>query len=170
MRVFENTITPYFGCIADPTLETSWWGSRDTPLTKRIHSEQVELPSAVNGFASANVKLRILGSRSIPSDRMAALYKFWDVGEITRMGSALKFARIAEGSFDAYPRFGPTAEWDTAAGQLLLEITGGGLYSLETGQPMSYGKPLWRNHGFLAARTADMATEWLPRIQKRNGS
>ncbi len=167
MRVFENKVTPYFGCIADPTLETTWWGSRDTPLNKRIHSEDVELPSEVIGQGGVDRKLRILGSRSIPSDRMNALYKFWDVSEITRMGSALKFARIAEGSFDAYPRFGPTAEWDTAAGQLLLEITGGGLFSLESGQPMTYGKAQWRNHGFLAVGRADMAAEWIPRIQKR---
>ncbi len=165
MRVMEKTVTPYFGCIADPTLETTWWGSRDTPLTKRIHCEEVDLPSEIE--FGADRKLRILGSRSIPSDRMNALYKFWDVSEITRMGSALKFARIAEGTFDAYPRFGPTAEWDTAAGQLLLEIVGGGLYSLESGQPMTYGKPLWRNHGFLAVGRADMAAEWIPRIRKR---
>lgn len=170
MRVFENTVTPFFGCIADPTFETTWWGSRDTPLTKRMHGEEVDLPGEVEVQVETDRKLRILGSRSMPSDRMNALYKFWDVSEITRMGSALKFARIAEGSFDAYPRFGPTAEWDTAAGQLLLEIAGGGLYSLENGQPLTYGKPLWRNDGFLAVGRADMAAEWIPRIQKRMGS
>jgi 3'(2'), 5'-bisphosphate nucleotidase len=167
MRVNNGVVTPYFGCIADPTLETSWWGSRETPLTKRIHSEVVDLPLAVSGEPGTDRKLRVLGSRSIPSERMNALYKFWDVEEITRMGSALKFALIAEGSADVYPRFGPTAEWDTAAGQLLLEITGGGLYSLESGQPMTYGKSQWRNHGFLAVGSAQLATEWMPKIQNR---
>lgn len=166
MRVNEDVITPYFGCIADPSLETVWWGSRDTPLTKRMHSEVVATLDRTN---DSEAPLRVLGSRSIPSDRMNELYKFWNVTEITRMGSALKFALIAEGCFDVYPRFGPTSEWDTAAGQLLLEITGGGLYSLETSMPMEYGKPAWRNHGFLAVGAASMAAEWLPRIRERAG-
>src|SRR5689334_24124749 len=36
-------------------------------------------------------------------------------------GSALKFCLLAAGEADLYPRFGPTAEWDTAAGQAVLE-------------------------------------------------
>jgi 3'(2'), 5'-bisphosphate nucleotidase len=109
--------------------------------------------------------LRILGSRSIPGHRMEQLYKFWGSTDVTRMGSAIKFALIAEGLFDVYPRFGPTAEWDTAAGQILLESAGGGLYSLSTGQPMVYGKKSWSNGGFLAARTTALLETWVPRIQ-----
>lgn len=165
MRVANGVVTPYFGCIADPTLETTWWGSRETPLTKRIHSEDVALPKAVTSEAGVDRNIRVLGSRSIPSDRMTQLYEFWRVKEIERMGSALKYARIAEGSFDVYPRFGPTSEWDTAAGQLLLEISGGGLYSIETGKLMHYGKPEWRNHGFLAVGSKKLMEEWLPQIQ-----
>ena len=41
------------------------------------------------------------------------------------LGSSLKFCRIAEGALDVYPRFGPTSEWDTAAGQAVLEAAGG---------------------------------------------
>ena len=167
MRVEKGIVTPYFGCIADPTLQTTWWGSRDTPLTKRRNGEADALPDAVEGVAGIDREIRVLGSRSIPSERMKALYEFWRVNKIERMGSALKFARIAEGSFDVYPRFGPTSEWDTAAGQVLLEITGGGLFSIETGQPMHYGKPHWRNHGFLAASSQKLIQEWLPQIKKR---
>jgi len=39
------------------------------------------------------------------------------------MGSALKFCQLAEGKADFYPRFSPCSEWDTAAGQALLEGT-----------------------------------------------
>lgn len=160
-------VTPYFGCISDPTARTTWWGSRDTQLTKRVDGEDVELPTAPDGEAGTNRKLRVLGSRSIPSERMQALYDFWNVTEITRMGSALKFALIAEGSFDVYPRFGPTSEWDTAAGQLLLEISGGCLSSLETGRALHYGKPLWRNQGFLAMGSQKLMDQWLPLIRER---
>ena len=41
------------------------------------------------------------------------------------LGSSLKFCRLAEGGMDVYPRFGPTSEWDTAAGQCVLEAAGG---------------------------------------------
>jgi 3'(2'), 5'-bisphosphate nucleotidase len=172
MHVSEASgeITPYFGCISDPTARTTWWASRDTQLIKRIEGEEVELPSSQVDRSDDHAEdavLRVLGSRSIPSDRMRSLYEFWKVQKITRLGSALKFALIAEGSFDVYPRFGPTYEWDTAAGQLLLEIAGGGLVSLETGRSMQYGKPEWLNHGFLAMRSEKLIEEWLPRVRSR---
>lgn len=177
MHISEKSgeITPYFGCIAQPSARTTWWGSRETGLTKRVEGEDVALPSddtvpSPEGAQGAHTELRVLGSRSIPSERMRSLYEFWNVTEITRLGSALKFALIAEGSFDVYPRFGPTYEWDTAAGQLLLEVTGGGLVSLETGRPLHYGKPDWLNHGFLAMRSQDLMDEWLPRVRKTIGS
>lgn len=179
MRVSPEGVRPYFGCICDPTEQTTWWGSRETQLVKRVQGEEVAGGAAsgdkrgrkvndvgsVSSEVSSEAPLRVLGSRSIPSERMNDLYKFWNVTEVTRLGSALKFALIAEGSFDVYPRFGPTSEWDTAAGQVLLEITGGGLISLKTGLPMAYGKPEWRNEGFVAMRTEAMIETWLPKIR-----
>ena len=163
MQVSNGVVRPYFGCIADPTAQTTWWGSRETPLTKRIDGEEVDLPPT----RKPGSPIRVLGSRSIPSDRMQSLYDFWKVTEITRLGSALKFALIAEGSFDVYPRFGPTSEWDTAAGQLLIEISGGELASLRTGKPMAYGKPSWLNDGFLAMSSEELMQEWLPQVRSR---
>jgi 3'(2'), 5'-bisphosphate nucleotidase len=64
-------------------------------------------------------------------------------------GSALKFCLIAEGAADLYPRFGPTMEWDTAAGHALLNAAGGGMTMLD-GTPFRYGKPGFRNPGFVA--------------------
>ena len=65
------------------------------------------------------------------------------------MDSSLKFCLIAEGRFDAYPRTGPTSEWDTAAGQAVLEAAGGRVMA-EDGQPLRYGKPRFGNGGFVA--------------------
>jgi 3'(2'), 5'-bisphosphate nucleotidase len=64
-------------------------------------------------------------------------------------GSSLKFCLIAEGLADLYPRLGPTMEWDTAAGQAVLEAAGGRVEDLE-GRPFRYGKPGFRNPGFVA--------------------
>jgi 3'(2'), 5'-bisphosphate nucleotidase len=64
-------------------------------------------------------------------------------------GSAIKFGLIAAGEADLYPRFGPTMEWDTAAGQAVLEAAGGSVVTLD-GAPLRYGKPGFLNEGFIA--------------------
>ena len=69
--------------------------------------------------------------------------------ERKKYGSALKFGMIAAGEADLYPRFGPTMEWDTAAGQAILEAAGGQVETL-AGVPLAYGKPGLKNEGFLA--------------------
>jgi 3'(2'), 5'-bisphosphate nucleotidase len=63
--------------------------------------------------------------------------------------SSLKFCLIAEGRFDAYPRTGATSEWDTAAGQAVLEAAGGRVLA-EDGSPLRYGKAGFANGGFVA--------------------
>ena len=64
-------------------------------------------------------------------------------------GSAAKFCFVAESSADLYPRFGPTMEWDTAAGQAVLEAAGGSVVGFDGG-PFRYAKPGFRNPEFLA--------------------
>ena len=57
---------------------------------------------------------------------------------------------LAAGEADLYPRFGTTMEWDTAAGQAILEAAGGSVVRVETGKPMHYGKHDLKNDAFLA--------------------
>jgi 3'(2'), 5'-bisphosphate nucleotidase len=66
-------------------------------------------------------------------------------------GSALKFLLVARGEADVYPRFGPTMEWDTAAGHAVLNAAGGFVTDTE-GAPLRYGKSKagLRNAGFVA--------------------
>jgi 3'(2'), 5'-bisphosphate nucleotidase len=59
--------------------------------------------------------------------------------ERRRLGSALKFALVAEGAADIYARFVGTMEWDTAAGQAIVEAAGGAVLTPE-GAPLIYGK------------------------------
>jgi 3'(2'), 5'-bisphosphate nucleotidase len=65
------------------------------------------------------------------------------------LGSAEKLCRVAEGTADLYPRRGPTMEWDTAAPEAVLLAAGGRMADWD-GVPLRYGKPGWRNTGFLA--------------------
>ena len=65
------------------------------------------------------------------------------------VGSSLKFCIVAEGRADLYPRLGPTAEWDTAAGHAVL-LGAGGLVVCPDGEPLRYGKPAFLNRAFVA--------------------
>ncbi|MBF0308648.1 MAG: 3'(2'),5'-bisphosphate nucleotidase CysQ [Magnetococcales bacterium] len=84
-----------------------------------------------------------------------ASQRFADLNAITNrvpIGSALKFGRLAFGQAEVYPRFVGTCEWDTAAGQAILEASGGRIISLESAQPLTYGKAKRLNPAFLAFR------------------
>lgn len=70
------------------------------------------------------------------------------IAKTERLHSAIKFCRIAEGQADIYIRFLPCKEWDTAAGQLLVEAAGGMMMNLD-GSPFVYGKPDLTNEGFV---------------------
>lgn len=65
-------------------------------------------------------------------------------------GSSLKFCHIAEGKAHLYPRFGRTMEWDTAAGQAILEAAGGSVTTLD-GIPLTYAKNNFENPSFIAS-------------------
>jgi 3'(2'), 5'-bisphosphate nucleotidase len=70
------------------------------------------------------------------------------------MGSSAKFCLLASGAADFYPRFGTTMEWDTAAGQAVLEAAGGQVLTLD-GAPLLYAKPDFRNPHFIARGAPD---------------
>lgn len=87
-------------------------------------------------------------------------------------GSAYKFCMMLEGEIDIYPRFHPTSEWDTSAGQGLLESIGGGLVTLDA-VPFSYNqRATVLNNGFIAFRDQEMqqlALDALSNILQSNG-
>jgi 3'(2'), 5'-bisphosphate nucleotidase len=64
-------------------------------------------------------------------------------------GSSLKLCMVAEGKADCYPRFAPTMEWDTAAGQAICEHAGFEVIDWETKKPMLYNRQDLLNHWFL---------------------
>jgi 3'(2'), 5'-bisphosphate nucleotidase len=68
------------------------------------------------------------------------------------IGSSMKMCLIAEGKAHIYPRFGPTMEWDTAAGQAILEISGGKVIKVDSDEPVQYNKPDLLNPWFIASR------------------
>jgi 3'(2'), 5'-bisphosphate nucleotidase len=72
--------------------------------------------------------------------------------EIVSKGSSLKFCLIAEGKADIYPRFAPTMEWDTAAGQSICEAVGVKVISNETNDTLLYNKENLLNPWFIVSK------------------
>ena len=92
-----------------------------------------------------------LASRSHGDPATEAFLAKLPVRERRSAGSSLKFCALAEGQADVYPRFGPTMEWDTAAGEAVLRAAGGVVRAVEGGD-LRYGKAAanFRNGGFIA--------------------
>lgn len=68
----------------------------------------------------------------------------------TAMGSSLKLCLVAEGAANVYPRFAPTMEWDTAAGQAIVQASGKIVRDVTTNEPMRYNKKKLLNNWFIA--------------------
>jgi 3'(2'), 5'-bisphosphate nucleotidase len=84
------------------------------------------------------------------SDRIQHLRNLYGKVEVINIGSSIKQCWVAEGKAHEYPRFGTTMEWDTAAGQSILEGAGKQLLDLETNLPMHYNKEHMENNFFIA--------------------
>ncbi len=83
--------------------------------------------------------LTVVASKSHMTDETRAYIEQFKVAHLQSAGSSLKFCLLASGEADLYPRFGPTMEWDTAAGHAVLNAAGGEVV-MENQAPLSYGK------------------------------
>ncbi|MCK5461932.1 MAG: 3'(2'),5'-bisphosphate nucleotidase CysQ, partial [Bacteroidales bacterium] len=68
-------------------------------------------------------------------------------------GSSLKFCLMAEGAADIYPRFGPTMEWDTAAGHAIVRASGCSIKIHDREDDLYYNKEDLLNPWFIVTRT-----------------
>ena len=124
---------PVLGVVSAPAQGLVFWGAKGIgAFTEHrgarrtaIHTTPPQRP------------LRVVGSRSHASKETAAYLDKVAEHVMTGVGSSLKFCLLAEGKADLYPRFGPTSEWDTAAGQAVLEAAGGQV-TRSDGHPMRY--------------------------------
>jgi 3'(2'), 5'-bisphosphate nucleotidase len=87
-------------------------------------------------------------SRSHPSPELDEFLENIHVAEALAVGSSLKLCAVAEGKADLYPRLGPTMEWDTAAGQAVVQAAGGKVLRMD-GTPLEYNKEELLNPYFI---------------------
>jgi 3'(2'), 5'-bisphosphate nucleotidase len=110
--------------------------------------------------------MKVVASRSHGHE---ALRGFCDALQVTgdlSVGSSLKFCLLAKGEAQLYPRFTPTSEWDTAAGQAILEAAGGAVLTAD-GDAMVYGRGGDHlNPFFMAAASEDLAERGAAEMRK----
>jgi 3'(2'), 5'-bisphosphate nucleotidase len=123
---------PVLGIVAAPALGLLYWGAPGMGAFSRHRgTAEVPLNQMPIKVSPPQNPLRVVGSRSHASAETAAYLAKLKPHVTTGIGSSLKFCLLAEGKAELYARFGPTSEWDTAAGQALLEAAGGHVTRLD---------------------------------------
>jgi len=127
------------GVVLAPALGECYFAARGLGAWKAAGG--APLPLHVRPYVDGTC-VRIAGSRSHGLAALGACLDALPVShEFQAIGSSLKFCRVAQGDADAYPRFGPTSQWDTAAAQGVLEAAGGCVLG-PGGTPLRYGMDL----------------------------
>ena len=147
---------PALGAVHVPAWGKTYVGGLTHGAFRRdTQSETVSPWQAIRVRRPDPAGLTVLASRSHPSPETEAFLAGKHVAERITAGSALKFCLIAEGKADLYPRLNTgMREWDTAAGQAVLEGAGGSVLTLENGQPgkrLPVNKPDLLSGPFLAS-------------------
>lgn len=160
IALIENK-SPVKGIIYIPVKKTLYFATKQEGAFK-IENTQTEYTSVGNLLNDATklenytkeTRLRIIASQSHFDEEtknyINKLKSKFDKVELLNIGSSLKFTLLAENKADIYPRFGPTMEWDIAAGHAILQASGGRLINLSTKKDFTYNKENLLNGKFLA--------------------
>jgi 3'(2'), 5'-bisphosphate nucleotidase len=151
---------PVLGVVYAPALDEMYWAWRGghAYAGDSSQSKKVDLHTRRRGDP-----LLVAGSRSHADPRLSAALVRLGRHELKPLGSSLKFCRAARGEVDLYIRYGPTSEWDTAAGQCVLEQAGGGVTDFN-GAALRYNtKESLLNPDFFAFGDRDQ--DWLASLR-----
>jgi 3'(2'), 5'-bisphosphate nucleotidase len=158
IALIENE-KPSIGVIFVPVTKDLYFSTREKGAFKlSVDLENYDVTTIVSKGNKLPLKretetFTIVASRSHMSQETAAYVqemrlKHGDVKLISK-GSSLKLCMVAEGQADCYPRFAPTMEWDTAAGQAICEHAGFKVIDWKTKEPMLYNREELLNNWFL---------------------
>lgn len=134
------------GAVVAPATQTTWRSGPETGGAYRRHGQ--------GPWQAIHVRQRpadpvALVSHSLTDEEAERLIRRHGCTRWQALDSSLKLCLIAEGRFDAYPRTGPTSEWDIAAGHGVLQAAGGRVIT-EDGNTLLYAKPGFGNGAFVA--------------------
>ncbi len=133
---------PIIGVIYLPILNCVY--SAINYKTKQIYKNNKKIK--YNNFKRKNKVMLI--SRFHDSDETYIFAELNNISTFVKCGSAIKFCKIANDEIDIYPRLVGTSEWDTAAGQAIVEASGGFVLEWDSKLPLKYGKESRRNPNF----------------------
>lgn len=156
---------PCLGVVYVPVKKTLYFGATGIGAGKLSHIERSSQPFSIQDLLESSIRLKdrrsshqltVIGSRSHGSEAFEAfiikMKKQYDQVDLISAGSSLKFCLVAEGVADIYPRFGPTMEWDTAAGQAVVEQAGGVVLDAKHHTPLKYNKENLLNPWFIVKK------------------
>lgn len=155
---------PELGVIYVPATRTIYFAivSEKDAYKSQINNREIDFksffvkPTRIEPAQNNSTEIRVVGSRSHMNQDtqnfVEELGKSYKTVEIVSKGSSLKFCLVAEGKADLYPRFAPTMEWDTAAGQAICNSAGIKVISQESEEEMLYNKENLLNSWFLVSR------------------
>ena len=157
---------PVLGIIYIPVKDVFYFAAKDFGTYKLENSEILTDDLSIKELIDKSQKLpldndsktsiTVIGSRSHTSEEFSEfverLNEKYENVEFISSGSSLKLCLVAEGKADFYPRFGPTMEWDTAAGQAIVEQAEGTVIDTQTNEPLSYNKSNLLNPFFIVSR------------------
>lgn len=150
---------PVLGVIYVPALQELYYASEDfgsfkvEGIVDFDGMESLEASAAKLPKKNKNKSFTVVASKShLSEETKDYIQKLKGVhGEVESIskGSSLKLCMVAEGKADEYPRFAPTMEWDTAAGQAICTYAGKTVYDHKTGKEMLYNRENLLNNWFL---------------------
>jgi 3'(2'), 5'-bisphosphate nucleotidase len=153
--------TPLMGVIFQPVQQKLYCGMGagnlfcfDATGIKNITLSDLLSHQITAGTKDDSPSLRVVASRSHLNDETKNFIEKLKLDsrevELVNAGSSLKFCLLAGNDADIYPRFGPTMEWDTAAGHAILIAAGKNIYLWPSGMEMTYNKEDLLNDPFIA--------------------
>lgn len=141
----------YFGRVSGGAYKLENASKAEIANEEELIGKSLRLPEKENHHVT-----RVVASRSHMSTETEAFIKELEAKhgeiEVVSSGSSLKFCLVAEGKADYYPRYAPTMEWDTGAGQAIVEAAGGKVIRYEDNERFYYNRENLLNGWFLVRR------------------
>ena len=126
---------PVMGVVYAPAMSRLYAGRADAGAWRQVLAPGADPALCMSDGIEARPRpegtLVAVASRSHRAPETETLLQDLGVTEFEPAGSSLKFCLVAEGRADVYPRLGRTMEWDTGAGQAVLEAAGGRVHALD---------------------------------------
>jgi 3'(2'), 5'-bisphosphate nucleotidase len=137
---------PILGCIAHPPSKILWAGGREIGAYKKNNKDDFE---KINCRDVPEEGPTIAISKHHIGPKLEKWLSSINFINKLKVGSAIKFTLIAEGKADIFPRTSPTYEWDSAAGEAIIQGSGGQVTQMN-GENMIYGREDKKNPNFIA--------------------